>query len=315
MQDLLNASAGLNLGIDFLPGSFGFDGDAAAAPEVAGTVVWLDAFCANVDRSWRNPNLLRLGRRPVGDRPRRRALLPPRLDRRRHRPRALRRPAVGRRATTCCSARAGDLGGVDARADARSSRRACSPTSWSSVPDVWLEPVPGAETPPTSARGVRRLPDGPARHPPVAPGGRRLNAPSGWPTSTSRCAACRASTARSSSTSASCSTATPPTSCEAAWHVDRDRLARSRPRDSTSTRSATRSPSSTPSAPATPRAGGAAAAPMSQRFGFLKAPRSTVRPARPGARRRHRRPGPPARAAAPPARRLTRPQLTLDRRR
>ncbi|WP_246142722.1 HipA family kinase [Nocardioides rubriscoriae] len=58
VQDLLTSSTGLNLGIDFLPGSFGFDGDTGTTSEVASTVVWLDAFCANVDRSWRNPNLL-----------------------------------------------------------------------------------------------------------------------------------------------------------------------------------------------------------------------------------------------------------------
>jgi hypothetical protein len=58
VQDLLNASAGLNLGVDFLPGAFGFDGDVATADGEAAKVIWLDAFCANVDRSWRNPNLL-----------------------------------------------------------------------------------------------------------------------------------------------------------------------------------------------------------------------------------------------------------------
>ena len=58
VQDLLNASPGLNLGIDFLPGSFGFDGDLPTRDDVAARVLWLDAFCANVDRSWRNPNLL-----------------------------------------------------------------------------------------------------------------------------------------------------------------------------------------------------------------------------------------------------------------
>lgn len=58
VQDLLNASAGLNLGIDFLPGAFGYDGEAPGAVADAAKVVWLDAFCANVDRSWRNPNLL-----------------------------------------------------------------------------------------------------------------------------------------------------------------------------------------------------------------------------------------------------------------
>jgi len=56
VQDLLKASSGLNLGVDFLPGAFGYDGQQA--PEQAATVMWLDAFCANVDRSWRNPNLL-----------------------------------------------------------------------------------------------------------------------------------------------------------------------------------------------------------------------------------------------------------------
>ena len=58
VQDLLNASAGLNLGIDFLPGSFGYDGQPVAGEGEGAKVLWLDAFTANVDRSWRNPNLL-----------------------------------------------------------------------------------------------------------------------------------------------------------------------------------------------------------------------------------------------------------------
>jgi hypothetical protein len=59
VQDLLTASVGLNLGIDFLPGSFGYDG-VAYSPEAeeAARILWLDAFVANVDRTWRNPNLL-----------------------------------------------------------------------------------------------------------------------------------------------------------------------------------------------------------------------------------------------------------------
>lgn len=57
VQDLLVASVGDNLGIDFLPGSFGYDG-AEVSDDLAARVLWLDAFCANVDRSWRNPNLL-----------------------------------------------------------------------------------------------------------------------------------------------------------------------------------------------------------------------------------------------------------------
>lgn len=58
VQDLLNASPGRNLGIDFLPGAFGVDGQVSAADDEGARVLWLDAFTANVDRSWRNPNLL-----------------------------------------------------------------------------------------------------------------------------------------------------------------------------------------------------------------------------------------------------------------
>lgn len=59
VQDLLKASIGLNLGIDFLPGSFGYDGVTFKPPAgEAARIVWLDAFVANIDRSWRNPNLL-----------------------------------------------------------------------------------------------------------------------------------------------------------------------------------------------------------------------------------------------------------------
>ena len=58
IQDLLRASIGLNLGLRFLPGSFGFDSGCAPDPEAAARVIWLDALTANVDRSWRNPNTL-----------------------------------------------------------------------------------------------------------------------------------------------------------------------------------------------------------------------------------------------------------------
>lgn len=58
VQDLLTGSVGLNLGVDFLPGSFGFDRRDTVDDDTALQVLWLDAFIANVDRSWRNPNLL-----------------------------------------------------------------------------------------------------------------------------------------------------------------------------------------------------------------------------------------------------------------
>jgi hypothetical protein len=59
IQDLLRASEGVNLGVDFLPGSFGFDPLGwTAEPEFASQVLWFDALVQNVDRTWRNPNLL-----------------------------------------------------------------------------------------------------------------------------------------------------------------------------------------------------------------------------------------------------------------
>ncbi|HET7683374.1 MAG TPA: HipA family kinase [Marmoricola sp.] len=58
VQDLLNASLGLNLGVDFLPGSFGIDSSTHVDAELAARVLWLDACVANVDRTWRNPNML-----------------------------------------------------------------------------------------------------------------------------------------------------------------------------------------------------------------------------------------------------------------
>lgn len=60
IRDLLKASVGLNLALDYLPGSTMFDpaaGDQANA-ETASTAVWFDSFVANVDRTPRNANLL-----------------------------------------------------------------------------------------------------------------------------------------------------------------------------------------------------------------------------------------------------------------
>lgn len=60
VRDLLRASAGLNLALDYLPGSVMFDvaaGDRVDA-ELASSAVWFDAFVTNVDRTARNANLL-----------------------------------------------------------------------------------------------------------------------------------------------------------------------------------------------------------------------------------------------------------------
>ena len=61
IQDLIRASGGLNLGLDYLPGSLPFVPHKGASPDpvFAADVVWLDAYLTNVDRTPRNPNLLR----------------------------------------------------------------------------------------------------------------------------------------------------------------------------------------------------------------------------------------------------------------
>lgn len=59
IQDLLRASDGLNLGMDYLPGAGDFTPQSLRVdPVEAGRIVWLDALTANVDRTWRNPNMM-----------------------------------------------------------------------------------------------------------------------------------------------------------------------------------------------------------------------------------------------------------------
>jgi hypothetical protein len=59
VQYLLRHSAGANLGVDYLPGSLDLDVKAFTVdPQFAGEVLWFDALVGNVDRSWRNPNML-----------------------------------------------------------------------------------------------------------------------------------------------------------------------------------------------------------------------------------------------------------------
>lgn len=58
VQELVQASAGLNLGVDYLPGSVGFDPSFRVPAEEAARILWMDALVANVDRSARNTNLL-----------------------------------------------------------------------------------------------------------------------------------------------------------------------------------------------------------------------------------------------------------------
>lgn len=60
IQELIERSDGLNLALDYLPGSFGFDPLAAGDidPLLASAIVWFDAYVTNVDRTPRNTNML-----------------------------------------------------------------------------------------------------------------------------------------------------------------------------------------------------------------------------------------------------------------
>ena len=63
-QSLIGASGGLNLALDYLPGSTTFD-PLVYQPDagLASAVVWFDAFVCNVDRTARNVNMLMWHRR------------------------------------------------------------------------------------------------------------------------------------------------------------------------------------------------------------------------------------------------------------
>jgi hypothetical protein len=145
VQDLLTASIGLNLGVDFLPGSFGYDGGYSPDPGVAASILWLDALTANVDRSWRNPNLLIWHRRlwaidhgaclyfhhgwPGGIGSAERFAGQP-YDVADH----------------VLAAHRPDVAKVDAALAPRVTVDLLEEVA-DQVPDVWLEPVPGASTP------------------------------------------------------------------------------------------------------------------------------------------------------------------------
>lgn len=60
VRDLIRASDGLNLGLDFLPGAMPFDPLAKPPVEaaLASAIVWFDAYVTNVDRTARNTNML-----------------------------------------------------------------------------------------------------------------------------------------------------------------------------------------------------------------------------------------------------------------
>lgn len=60
IQELLRKSAGLNVGLDYLPGALNWEPPLAPPPDpqLAAKIVWFDAFVTNVDRTAKNPNML-----------------------------------------------------------------------------------------------------------------------------------------------------------------------------------------------------------------------------------------------------------------
>jgi hypothetical protein len=60
IHELLERSAGTNVGLDFLPGALPYAPAVGPAPDsaLAAAVVWFDALVMNVDRTPRNPNLI-----------------------------------------------------------------------------------------------------------------------------------------------------------------------------------------------------------------------------------------------------------------
>ena len=70
IQELIKASSGLNLALDFLPGALAFDAlDAQTLdPILASSILWFDAYVTNVDRTARNTNMLWWHRRLTGSR-------------------------------------------------------------------------------------------------------------------------------------------------------------------------------------------------------------------------------------------------------
>lgn len=65
IHGLMHDSAGLNLALDYLPGSVTFDPVAHKIdPDLAARIVWFDGYVTNVDRTPRNTNLLMWHRAP-----------------------------------------------------------------------------------------------------------------------------------------------------------------------------------------------------------------------------------------------------------
>jgi hypothetical protein len=60
IQATLKASGGVNIGLDYLPGALNWEPSLGGVDaELAAKIVWFDALVTNVDRTAKNPNMLR----------------------------------------------------------------------------------------------------------------------------------------------------------------------------------------------------------------------------------------------------------------
>lgn len=65
IQDLIRASDGLNVGLDYLPGAINFDPSVDMVDsDFASRLVWFDTLVSNVDRTARNTNMLMCKKQP-----------------------------------------------------------------------------------------------------------------------------------------------------------------------------------------------------------------------------------------------------------
>jgi hypothetical protein len=156
VQHLLRTSAGLNLGIDFLPGALDVGPMPAIDPVLAGRILWFDALVGNVDRSWRNPNMLLWHRELY--------LIDHGAALTFHHAWSADRPEQVERFATAAYAVA-DHALVECRPDVAAADEALSGTDWpglvgravDAVPDEWLDPAPdgGAGAAPDAVAGTR----------------------------------------------------------------------------------------------------------------------------------------------------------------
>lgn len=58
IQDLLKFSEGLNLGLHYLSGAIAYEPGIKTDPVLASKIVWMDAFTTNIDRTFKNTNML-----------------------------------------------------------------------------------------------------------------------------------------------------------------------------------------------------------------------------------------------------------------